>query len=112
MAEATLVVTHGGHGTVTRALMHGKPQIVVPHGRDQVDNAVRVAARGAGLILTAESEIAAFRAAIEAVLTDPAYTLAADRLGRQIAEDVRNSPVVTELEELAGGMVGNDRRAA
>lgn len=112
MAEATLVVTHGGHGTVTRALMHGKPQIVVPHGRDQADNAVRVAARGAGLVVTADSEIAAFRAAIEAVLTDPAYTRAAGRLGLQVAEDVRNSPVVAELEELAEGRVGNGRKAA
>jgi MGT family glycosyltransferase len=112
MAEAKLVVTHGGHGTVTRALMHGKPQVVVPHGRDQADNAVRVAARGAGLIVTADSEIAAFREAIEAVLTDPAYTIAAERLGRQVAEDVRNSPVVAELEELAEGTVGNGRKAA
>ena len=113
MPETALVVTHGGHGTVTRALMHGKPLIVVPHGRDQVDNAVRVTTRGAGLMVPAASEAADFRTAITNVLADPTYAAAAQALGERVAEDVRNSQVIEELEALArAGFEGNDLKAA
>ena len=32
-------MTHGGHGTVVRALAAGVSLVVLPHGRDQADNA-------------------------------------------------------------------------
>lgn len=102
MPEAALVITHGGHGTVTRALKHRKPLIVVPHGRDQNDNAVRVTARRAGVMLPANAPAAAFRSAIETLLSDPAYAAAAGDLGRHVADEVERSPVVAELERLAG----------
>ena len=49
MREAAVVVCHGGHGTVMRALTHRLPLLCLPMGRDQDDNAARVTARGAGL---------------------------------------------------------------
>ena len=101
MPEAALVITHGGHGTVTRALSHRKPLIVVPHGRDQNDNAVRVTARGAGKVLAANSPADAFRSTIEELLSDPGYATAANALGAQVAEEAERSPVVEELEVLA-----------
>ena len=106
MPGAALVVTHGGHGTVTRALRHRRPLIVVPHGRDQNDNAVRVTARGAGLLLSADAPAAAFRSAITTLLTDRGYAVAADDLGRQVADEVERSPVVEELEALASRRCG------
>jgi len=113
MPAADLVITHGGHGTVTRALMHGRPLIVLPHGRDQNDNATRVTARGAGIMLPQDSSAHAIRSAIDTILSDPAYAAAAARLGSQVAEDVRRSPVVDELELLAGsGHPGPACRAA
>ena len=39
------VLTHGGHGTVIKALAAGVPLVVAPLGRDQPDNAARVGAR-------------------------------------------------------------------
>lgn len=111
MPEAALVITHGGHGTVTRALMHGKPMIVVPHGRDQADNAVRVTARGAGIMLPADAPAAAFRAAIERVFSEPGYAAAARGLGARVAEEVRQSPVAEALERLASCTCGH-RQAA
>ena len=48
-ARAAAVVTHGGHGTVVRALAADVPLVVLHHGRDQADNAARLTARGAGL---------------------------------------------------------------
>ena len=49
LRHAAAVVTHGGHGTVVRALAAGVPMVILPHGRDQADNATRVTTRGAGL---------------------------------------------------------------
>ncbi|HTU12578.1 MAG TPA: nucleotide disphospho-sugar-binding domain-containing protein [Allosphingosinicella sp.] len=111
MPEAALVITHGGHGTVTRALTHLKPMIVVPHGRDQHDNAVRVTARGAGLSLPADAAAADFRAAIAQLLADPRYAEAAWTLGMQVADDMRQSPAAELLERLAAGCRAR-RRAA
>ncbi|MGQ0588157.1 MAG: glycosyltransferase, partial [Sphingosinicella sp.] len=112
MKEAALVITHGGHGTVTRALAHGKPMLVVPHGRDQNDNATRVTARGAGLMLPAEATIEEFRAAIETLLGDPGYAAAAAELGGRVADEIARSPVAEELERIALCGCGSAKRAA
>lgn len=101
MREAALVVTHGGHGAVIRALSHGLPMLVVPHGRDQNDNAVRVTERGAGLSLQASASTAEIEAALRRLLDEPAFAVAAGSLGEQAAADARNSTVVDELESAA-----------
>ncbi|OYX37590.1 MAG: hypothetical protein B7Y91_01430, partial [Rhodobacterales bacterium 32-64-14] len=44
LKEANLVVTHGGHGTLARAMAHKLPVLVIPHGRDQDGNAARIVA--------------------------------------------------------------------
>jgi UDP:flavonoid glycosyltransferase YjiC (YdhE family) len=98
MQRARVVVTHGGHGTVCRALTHGRPLLVIPHGRDQNDNAVRVTARHAGLSLTPEASTEAIRAALRRLLEEPAFKENAERLGAAVARDVRDSPVVEVLE--------------
>jgi MGT family glycosyltransferase len=40
--HAALVITHGGNGTVMKALAAGVPMVLLPHGRDQADTAARV----------------------------------------------------------------------
>jgi MGT family glycosyltransferase len=101
MREAAAVVTHGGHGTVARALVHGRPMLILPHGRDQADNAVRVTERGAGLRLGNQAPVEEIRAALAKLLGEPAFAEAARALGTRIADEVANSPVVKELEALA-----------
>lgn len=101
MREAALVVTHGGHGTVMRALASRAPMLVIPHGRDQADNAVRVTERGAGLSLPADASLEAIRAACERLLQEPSFREAARRLGDLVADEAQGSTVVQELEELA-----------
>src|SRR4051794_8200222 len=49
MPAADLVICHGGHGTVARALAAGKPLLVCPSAGDMGENAARVAWSGAGL---------------------------------------------------------------
>jgi UDP:flavonoid glycosyltransferase YjiC (YdhE family) len=51
MRGADLVVTHGGHGAVTRALCLGVPVLVCPAGGDMAENGARVTRAGAGLML-------------------------------------------------------------
>jgi UDP:flavonoid glycosyltransferase YjiC (YdhE family) len=101
MREARIVITHGGHGTVTRALVHRRPMLILPHGRDQNDNAVRVTERRAGLALPPEADVPAIRRAIGRLLLEPGFREAAWILGGKVAHEAENSPVVKELEELA-----------
>jgi UDP:flavonoid glycosyltransferase YjiC (YdhE family) len=51
MPLASLVVSHGGHGTVARALGFGTPVLVSPITGDMSETAMRVAWAGAGLSL-------------------------------------------------------------
>jgi MGT family glycosyltransferase len=101
MRDAALVVTHGGHGTVIRALAHRLPMLIVPHGRDQNDNAVRVTARGAGLSLMPDATTGAIRSACARLLDDPAFRGAARRLGDLVAADAEQSTLIPELEVAA-----------
>jgi UDP:flavonoid glycosyltransferase YjiC (YdhE family) len=100
MAEAALVVTHCGHGTVMRALANGCPLLCLPMGRDQNDNAARVAARGAGIRLTRDADVSALRAALVKLLEDPSYARSAKTLGRAIAEAEPQDALVDALERL------------
>ncbi|GAA2041958.1 glycosyltransferase [Agromyces tropicus] len=98
LPHADLVVTHGGHGTVIKALAAGVPLVILHHGRDQADNAVRVTERGAGLAVSRRASSARIARAVEGVLDDPAYRGAAARLGRAIVREVAASPLLEELE--------------
>jgi UDP:flavonoid glycosyltransferase YjiC (YdhE family) len=51
MPRCDLVVTHGGHGTLARALVSGCPVVVVPAGGDMAENAARVDWAGVGVRL-------------------------------------------------------------
>jgi MGT family glycosyltransferase len=103
MAGAALVVTHGGHGSVTRALLHGKPMLVLPCGRDQADNAARVAARGAGLVLPPDAAPAEISDALRRLLAEPAFAEAARALGGRMRADSDELAVVEALEAIAAG---------
>lgn len=50
--RASAVVHHGGIGTAGRALESGLPQLIVPRGFDQFDNAQRVTKIGTGISLS------------------------------------------------------------
>lgn len=107
MQQASIVVTHGGHGTVMRALCHHRPLLVIPHGRDQDENAVRVVERGAGLRLTADSSVAEIREALSRLLNEAAFTESARRLGTAITEEAQDIHTVAELELLASSSVAS-----
>jgi UDP:flavonoid glycosyltransferase YjiC (YdhE family) len=51
LPRAAAVVHHGGIGTLAQALRAGRPQLIVPHFADQLDNAARAARLGVARVL-------------------------------------------------------------
>lgn len=98
MRQASLVVTHGGHGTVIKTLAAGLPLVVLHHGRDQADNAARVTTRGAGVAVSRRAPARTIARAVAEVLGSPAYRRAAAKLGQAVARDAAGSALVDELE--------------
>ena len=101
LKEASLVVTHGGHGTVMAALMHRVPILVVPHGRDQADNAARISERGAGLTVSRTAPTEEIRAALTRLIFEPEFRTAAGALGDAVDAEARASSLIADLEALA-----------
>jgi len=81
MPLSALVVCHGGHGTVARALTEGRPLLVSPAVGDMAENAVRVAWAGCGL--TVPSRLcrgATIRWAVQRLLGDSSYRRSAEAI--------------------------------
>ena len=95
------VLTHGGHGTVMKALAAGVPLVVAPLGRDQPDNAARVVHAGAGLWVSKKAGVPALRDAIARTLDEPRYRAAARRVAATLAAERDEALVVDELERAA-----------
>lgn len=100
--RASAVITHGGHGSVIKALAAGVPVLCLPMGRDQRDNAVRAERLGAGLILSKRATPRRIASAVTALLTEPAYAEGAQEAGRRIRQEIDHSSLLRELEEAAG----------
>jgi UDP:flavonoid glycosyltransferase YjiC (YdhE family) len=100
LRHADAVITHGGHGTVVKALAAGVPMVLLPHGRDQEDTAVRVSARGAGITLKRTARSAAIAAAVTEILQDPSFRAAAQQLGASIRRDADDTELIRELEDI------------
>ncbi|MDQ0574240.1 glycosyltransferase [Agromyces albus] len=98
MRHAGLVVTHGGHGTVIKALAAGLPLVVLHHGRDQADNAARVTARGVGVAVSRRASARRVARAVTEVLGTGTYRQAAARLGQAVARDAAGNALLVELE--------------
>jgi len=99
LPDCALVITHAGLGTVMTALAHGVPLLCLPMGREQHENAARVAACDAGLVLALEASVGAISHAIRTILVTPAYRTAARHMaatialqdGREVAGDALES---------------------
>ena len=100
------MITHGGHGTVMKALIAGLRLVLVPLGRDQPDNAGRVVYAGAGIRLRKNATVSALRTAVSRVIEDPRYRAAARTMAARLAAERDDDRAVDELERLlAGGRV-------
>lgn len=99
LAQAQLCITHGGHGTLLKALAHGVPVLCMPMGRDQPDNAARLTASGAGLRLSARASTARIAAAVRELLSER-YRRAAREMQEKVAQDARTDAALRALEAL------------
>lgn len=74
MPEASLVVCHGNHGTVVRALAEGVPVLVSPALPDDAEHGARVAWSGAGLMVPKPLlSVASLRSASRMLLGEPRF---------------------------------------
>lgn len=119
LAEADLVVCHGGSGTVFGALAAGVPLVVTPLFADQFVNGRRVADCGAGLVIEPEApgdsgarpvlgdhDVPRIVDAIDAVLGAASYR----RNARRIAREMAAAPSVDDvLEALIAGRLDGTR---
>jgi MGT family glycosyltransferase len=116
--EASLVITHAGHGTIMKALAHGLPMICLPMGRDQNDNAVKVEHHGCGIALSRKAGPEKIRNSVLRILSEASFRQSA--LG--FREEIRSNPgtsilkTIHELPGMAGEgsryMAGQNRRTA
>lgn len=98
----SLVVSHGGSGSVVGALAHGLPSVLLPLGADQPLNAARCQALGLGRALDVVAATPTMiRDAAAAVLAEPAYRRAAERFRDEIAALPGPEHTVMLLERLA-----------
>jgi UDP:flavonoid glycosyltransferase YjiC (YdhE family) len=99
MRRAALVVTHGGHGTLMRALLHGLPVIVVPGmAHDQAPNAAAAQDWGVGRALPGDASAQAIQAAMQQVLASPAYREKAQAISRRLEGVDGASNAAVEIE--------------
>jgi UDP:flavonoid glycosyltransferase YjiC (YdhE family) len=101
MPAASLVVSHGGHGTVARALGAGTPVLVCPFIGDMSETAMRVAWAGAGLSLPWRlTRPAPLRWAARRLLLDPSFAAKAAEIaawGRENDGAARGAELVERL---------------
>jgi MGT family glycosyltransferase len=100
LPDCALVITHAGLGTVMAALAHGVPLLCLPMSRERHDNAARVAACEAGLVLTPDADVGEISQTIRAMLATPEYQTAARHMTATIALRDGREVAVDELERL------------
>jgi MGT family glycosyltransferase len=101
LRHASAMVTHAGHGSVIKALAAGVPVVALPLGRDQLDNAARVAHHGAGLRLKANAKPETIAKAVQRVIAEGSFSAGAERIAAAIAAETARDQAAEELETLA-----------
>ncbi len=101
MPAASLVISHGGHGTVARALGAGTPVLISPITGDMSETAMRVDWAGCGLSLPWRlCRPGPLRWAARRVLDEPSFTARAGEIaawGRKNDGAVRGAELVERL---------------
>ena len=100
LKQASVVMHHGGSGTLSGAFEAGVPMVVVPLFADQPWNATRVAAAGLGVAVT-DRTVENLRAALRTVLADDAMSERCKKVAAEVAELPGIDVAADRLESLA-----------
>jgi UDP:flavonoid glycosyltransferase YjiC (YdhE family) len=99
LEEASVLVFHGGSGTMLAGLAAGLPLVILPVAADQPENAERCVAAGVARVLPPDDRgPASVRDAVTEVVENPAYRMAAERVRRQIEAMPVPAAVLGDLE--------------
>ncbi|WP_275561920.1 glycosyltransferase [Streptomyces sp. 5-6(2022)] len=102
LRRVNAVVCHAGHNTVCETLWHGVPLVVAPIRDDQPVVAAQVVDAGAGIrVRFGRARAAAIGEALDAVLHEPRYRAAAERVGASFRAAGGATAAATHLERLA-----------
>ncbi|CDR16797.1 glycosyltransferase [Streptomyces iranensis] len=102
LQRVNAVVCHAGHNTVCETLWHGVPLVVAPIRDDQPVVAAQVVDAGAGIrVRFGRARAAAIGEALDAVLDEPRYRAAAERVGASFRAAGGATAAATHLERLA-----------
>ena len=86
LERADLLISHSGSGTMLGGLAHGVPQVALPRGTDQPQNAALLERAGAGVVVQPEQyAVEAIHTAIETVTGNASFRTAAERIRDEIA---------------------------
>jgi UDP:flavonoid glycosyltransferase YjiC (YdhE family) len=87
LERADLLVSHSGSGTMLGGLVHGVPQVALPRGTDQPQNAALLERAGAGVVVGPEEfAVETIHTAVRQVTENPSFRSAAERLRDEIAD--------------------------
>jgi UDP:flavonoid glycosyltransferase YjiC (YdhE family) len=101
MTAADVVICHGGHGTICRALEAGTPLLVSPAVGDMAENGARVQSAGCGLMLPARfRRPAPLRWCVRELLEDASYRGTAEAIARHWGPNPGAKPAVAAVEQL------------
>ncbi|MDQ6728475.1 MAG: glycosyltransferase [Actinomycetota bacterium] len=116
LGSCAVVISHGGSGTTLAALAHGLPQLLIPQGGDQFENAQRCEQAGVALCLMPEDVTAdAVRDSIATLLgSDSPYARAAVSLRAEMSTMPTPKEWVPRLHALASsqGHLSNGAQVA
>jgi len=102
LKRGVLLVSHGGHGSVMKALWEGKPMVLVPWGRDQPGVAARAHALGvAEVVARGDGSEVTLAAAIDRVLASSEMREAATSHATRLQTTDPPGMAATLLESLA-----------
>lgn len=105
--RAAINVHQGGSGTAGQALRAGRPQLIVPFGWDQPDNAARVERLGVGLHLPRRQySVSTATAALARLLGGNGFANRASQVGLNIRKERGLNGACDAIENLLGPNVG------
>lgn len=103
LARCAAVISHSGSGTLLGALSAGVPQLCLPQGADQFENAKYASQVGAALaLMPGEVSRSSVAAALGRILSEPAFADSAHAVAGEIAGMPSPGEVATQLAQTYG----------